>query len=804
MPDNKNAVFKLPLLPLRDLIIFPHMVIPLFVGREKSISALEEAVKSNNELFLVTQKDATILNPERKDVYDVGTVVNLIQMLRLPDNTVKVLIEGKYRAKIVEFIDASSGYEARLESCHSDVCEVGVNVEATVRSIKGIFEQYVKINKRIPPELLMSISSIMDPSRLADIIVAHLNMKIPEKQQILEAVNVEDRLNLLLEKMQGEIEIINVEKRIRNRVKTQMEKSQKEYYLNEQMNAIQKELGQKDDGKNEIQEMEEKLAKKLMPEEAKDKTQKEIKKLKSMSPMSAESAVVRNYIDWMLCLPWSEVTVDDNSVAKCRDILDRDHYGLRDVKDRIIEYLAVRNLLEKGEGKGTILCLAGPPGVGKTSVGRSLAEAMGRNFARISLGGVRDEAEIRGHRKTYVGAMPGKIINALKKAKSSNPLILLDEIDKMSSDFRGDPASAMLEVLDPEQNRNFVDHYIECEYDLSNVMFVMTANDIHKIPGPLKDRMEIISIPGYTPFEKLQIGKEYLISKAIINNGLKKFNFNLNDKAITSIITNYTREAGVRELERLINTIARKIATEVVTKEIKAGREFKVAQKQLKKYLGPSKFEGKDIEAESQVGLVNGLAWTSVGGELLHIEVVTFPGKGNLQITGKLGEVMQESAKAALSYVRSISDRLGIDNKWYHEHDIHIHVPEGATPKDGPSAGITLVTALASAITGLKVNANVAMTGEVTIRGRVLPIGGLKEKLLAAKQAGVKIVIIPKKNVKDLIEIPVEIKSGLEIIPCEEAHEVLKHALSLGHPEQFMKVVELKVLDNKEDLDVAN
>ncbi|MCK5073147.1 MAG: endopeptidase La [Bacteriovoracaceae bacterium] len=803
MPDNKDTIFKLPLLPLRDVIIFPHMVIPLFVGREKSIAALEEAVKKNNELFLVTQRDASILNPESKDVYNVGTVVNVIQMLRLPDNTVKVLIEGKFRAKIMEFEDSDRGYIATVEQCQSQISS-GINLEAVTRSIKNTFEQYVKINKRIPPELLMSISSINDPSRLADIIVAHLAMKIAEKQEILEAVELEDRLHKLLEKMQGEIEIINVEKKIRNQVKSQMEKSQKEYYLNEQMNAIQKELGQKDDARSEIQEMEDKLAAKLMPEEAREKVRKEIGKLKSMSPMSAESAVVRNYVDWMVTLPWDEVTKDDNSVNHCRGVLDRDHYGLNDVKDRIVEYLAVRNLLEEGEGKGTILCLVGPPGVGKTSVGRSLAEALGRNFARISLGGVRDEAEIRGHRRTYVGAMPGKIINAIKRAKSSNPLILLDEIDKMSSDFRGDPASAMLEVLDPEQNKNFVDHYIEVEYDLSRVMFIMTANDIHRIPSPLKDRMEIITLPGYTPYEKLQIGKNYLLRKAVLNNGLKKFGFKMNDKAITGIIKGYTKEAGVRELERLMNTVARKIATDIVTKEIAEGREYKIIPKHLKKYLGPSKFEDKDIEDEAQVGLVNGLAWTSVGGELLHIEVVTFPGKGNLSITGKLGEVMQESAKAALSYVRSISDRLGVDPKWYAEHDIHIHVPEGATPKDGPSAGVTIVTALTSAITGLKVYPDVAMTGEVTVRGRVLPIGGLKEKLLAARQAGVKTVLIPKKNVKDLIEIPVEIKSGIEIHACSDAEEVLKHSLCLSQSEQFMKVVGLKVLDSDEDVEVAN
>lgn len=797
MSGNSNESKKrFPLLPLRDVIIFPHMVVPLFVGREKSIVALEEAAKNNNELFLVTQKDASVLNPDREDVYNVGTVVNIIQMLRLPDNTVKVLIEGKYRAKLEEFESSEEGYWATVSKCLSST-DSAVNLEATMRSIKSIFEQYVKLNKRIPPELLMSISSITDPSRLADIIVAHLSMKIPEKQDILEATDVEKRLRLLLEKMQGEIEIINVERRIRSRVKTQMEKSQKEYYLNEQMNAIQKELGHKDE-KSEIQEMEEKLEAKNMPREARDKVQKEIKKLKSMSPMSAEAAVVRNYIDWMLNLPWFSYTKDNNSVKNARTVLDEHHYGMQDVKDRIVEYLAVRSLL-KEEGKGTILCLAGPPGVGKTSIARSLADSLGRNFQRISLGGVRDESEIRGHRRTYVGAMPGKIINAIKKAGSSNPVILLDEIDKMTSDMRGDPASAMLEVLDPEQNKNFGDHYIEVEYDLSKVMFIMTANDISRIPGPLKDRMEIIGVAGYTPQEKLQIGKNYLLKKACETNGLYDYEVSISDRVAIEIIRGWTKEAGVRAYERTLNTITRKIATDVVEKDIPTGKKFKVTSKQLPKYLGPKKFTDTDTEKEPQIGLVNGLAWTSVGGELLHIEVVTTPGKGAIQITGKLGDVMQESAKAALSYVRSITDHLvGITPEWYEKNDIHIHVPEGATPKDGPSAGITMVTALTSAITGLKVHQNVAMTGEVTIRGRVLPIGGLKEKLLAAKQAGIDTVLIPAKNEKDLIEIPEEIKSNLEIIPCSHVEEVLRVALELSHPDKFMQVVGLKVLNNDE------
>ncbi len=802
MSDKKSeAQNNFPLLPLRDVIIFPHMVVPLFVGREKSIAALEKAAKSGNELFLVTQKDASVLNPEREDVYDIGTVVSIIQMLRLPDNTVKVLIEGKYRAKIKNFRCENDGYFTDVERCE-DIVDSDVEVEASMRSVKSVFEQYVKLNKRIPPELLMSISSITDPSRLADIIVAHLTMKIPEKQDILNATNVDTRLQLLLEKMQGEIEIINVEKRIRSRVKTQMEKSQKEYYLNEQMNAIQKELGNKDD-KSDVAEMEEKLKAKKMPEEAREKAFKELRKLKSMSPMSAEAAVVRNYLDWMVSLPWDEYTKDDNSVVKAREILDNDHFGLNDVKERLMEYLAVRSLV-KDDTRGTLLCLAGPPGVGKTSIAKSLAESLNRKFVRISLGGVRDEAEIRGHRRTYVGAMPGKIIHALKKAGTSNPVILLDEIDKMSSDFRGDPGAAMLEVLDPGQNKTFGDHYIESEYDLSKVMFIMTANDLGAIPGPLRDRMEIINIAGYTPEEKMQIAKKYLLPKARESHGLQNYPFTVTDKTLMHIVRGYTKEAGVRELERLMNTIARKVATEVVTEDVKEGKKFTITDKNAEKYLGPVKFDRTGIEEQPQIGLVNGLAWTSVGGELLNIEVVTVPGNGKIQVTGNLKEVMKESASAALSYVRSISNRLGVDHEWYSKNDIHIHVPDGATPKDGPSAGITMATALTSAIAGIPVRQDVAMTGEISLRGRVLPIGGLKEKILAAKQAGITTVIIPKKNEKDLVKIPDEIKEGLEIRAVTEAEDVLRVALNLTKPEEFMKARALKILDNNTTEVAAN
>jgi ATP-dependent Lon protease len=799
----KESTKKFPLLPLRDVIIFPHMVVPLFVGREKSIAALEEAAKFNHELFLVTQRDASVLNPEKNDLYQIGVVVNIIQMLRLPDNTVKVLIEGKYRAKVKDIKSTEKCYMAEVTDYPDEIKNV-MEMEAVMRSIKSIFEQYVKLNKRIPPELLMSISAITEGSRLADIIVAHLNMKIHEKQEILTSSVVEERLQILLGKMQGEIEIINVEKRIRSRVKSQMEKSQKEYYLNEQMNAIQRELGTREDGKSEINEMEEKLEAKAMPKEAKEKTAKEIRRLKTMSPMSAESAVVRNYIDWMLNLPWDHRSQDDNDVNKAKHILDEEHYGLQEVKERILEYLSVRSLVEEG-GRGTILCLAGPPGVGKTSIAKSLANSLNRSFTRISLGGVRDEAEIRGHRRTYVGAMPGKIIQALKKAGTSNPVILLDEIDKMSSDFRGDPSSAMLEVLDPEQNKNFGDHYIEVEYDLSKVMFIMTANDLSAIPGPLRDRMEIIHIAGYTPNEKIMIAKNYLIKKSIKQNGVDKYDIRYNDAALMKIVRGHTRESGVRELERLLNTVARKVATEVVSKKVPEGKKYVINDKVVDKYLGPVKFDHTDIEVNNmEVGLVNGLAWTSSGGDVLNVEVVTSPGTGKIEITGKLGEVMQESARAALSFVKSIGPLLGVDSTWYSKNDLHIHVPEGATPKDGPSAGITLATALTSTITGIPVKQSVAMTGEITLRGRVLPIGGLKEKLLAAKQAGISTVVIPFKNAVNLEKIPDEIKDGLTIIPVKSCEEVLKVALNLTHPEQFMKVVsqgtapKLSVIENEE------
>lgn len=788
---------ELPLLPLRDVVVFPHMVIPLFVGREKSVAALELADKNGNELFLVTQKDGSVLNPNREDLYDLGIVVNIIQMLKLPDSTVKILIEGKHRARIKELKNTTLGYEAVVEECR-EVEGDPTKMEALTRSVKGVFEQYVKLNKRIPPELLVSISSANEASRLADIISAHVSMRVEEKQRLLESVKMEDRLQLLLQQMQGEIEIINVEKKIRSRVKNQMEKSQKEYYLNEQMSAIQRELGSGDE-KLETREMEEALKKKVMPDEARKKTEKEIKKLKSMSPMSAESAVVRNYIDWMLSLPWLKDGENNYDIKRAREILNADHYGLQNVKERIVEHLSVSSLLQKKGSErqtgATIICLVGPPGVGKTSIARSLAMSMGRKFIRISLGGVRDEAEIRGHRRTYVGALPGKIIQALKKVGKGNPLILLDEIDKMSSDVRGDPASAMLEVLDPEQNKDFCDHFLEVSYDLSRVMFVCTANTESQIPLPLKDRMELIKIPGYTPYEKLQIAKRYLLKKAAQNNAIEDFKVSVGDKAISKLISCYTKEAGVRGLERNIHAIYRKIATEVVEKKYTPEEKvFKVREGSVKRYLGPMKFDQAVIKSKPQVGLVNGLAYTNVGGELLHIEAVTVPGSGKIEITGKLGDVMQESAKAALSYVKSISDRLGMDSDWFGKNDIHIHVPEGAVPKDGPSAGITLVTALTSALGGFPVRQDVAMTGEITVRGHILPIGGLKEKMLAAKQAGVMKVVIPKRNKRELSDIPKEISEGMEVHSFSEAKDVLEFVLH-DNSGQLLKIIpDLKIL----------
>ncbi|MFH1873777.1 MAG: endopeptidase La [Pseudomonadota bacterium] len=768
-----EARVVVPLLPLRDIVVFPHMVVPLFVGREKSIAALEEAVNKDKDIILAAQVNAKTNDPKQEDIYNMGTLASIIQLLRLPDGTVKVLVEGKSRGRVKQFIPNANFFMVEVEPIKEEV-EVTVETEAIMRGVKAAFEQYVKLNKRIPPEMLASVSTIDDPSRLADTIVAHLSLKLPDKQNILEIISVNERLEKLLNLMQSEIEILQVERRIRSRVRKQMEKTQREYYLNEQMQAIQKELGERDEFKNEISELEEKTKKKKLSAEARDRVMKEIKKLKMMSPMSAEATVVRNYIDWVLGLPWGEFTKDKLEIEEAERILNEDHYGLEQPKERIIEYLAVRTLVEKM--KGPILCFVGPPGVGKTSLGRSIARAMGRKFIRLSLGGVRDEAEIRGHRRTYIGALPGKMIQSLKKAGSSNPVFLLDEVDKMSMDFRGDPSAALLEVLDPEQNHTFTDHYLDLDYDLSDVMFITTANTLPAIPAPLQDRMEVIRIPGYTEVEKREIAVRYLIRKQREANGLKKKNISFTDAAIKFIIRRYTKEAGVRNLEREIAAICRKVAREVA----KSGNKEKIVRitpRKVTQYLGVPKFHYGLAEELDHIGLCTGLAWTEFGGELLATEVSVMPGKGKLTITGKLGDVMQESAQAAMSYVRSRAESLGLSQDFYQKIDIHIHVPEGAIPKDGPSAGITMATAITSALIKVPISKDVAMTGEITLRGRVLPIGGLKEKILAAHRGKIKKVLIPKENEKDLKDIPKKILKDLDLVFVEHMDEVLKHAL---------------------------
>lgn len=781
-----------PLLPLRDIIVFPHMVVPLFVGREKSINALEEAMSKEKDIMLAAQTNAKTNDPREEDIYKIGALGTIIQLLRLPDGTVKVLVEGKRRARLKRFVPNEDFFLVEVEEILENR-EVTVEVEALMRGIKTAFETYVRLNKRIPPEMLASVATIDDPSRLADTIVAHLHLKLPDKQKIMEIENPGDRLERLYSQIQGEIEILQVEKKIRSRVKKQMEKTQKEYYLNEQMQAIQRELGERDEFKSEIQELEDKIKKMKMSAEASIKVKKELKKLKMMSPMSAEATVVRNYIDWILGLPWQEMTEDKLDLKEAEKILDEDHYGLKQAKERILEYLAVCRLVKKM--KGPILCLVGPPGVGKTSLGRSIARSTGRKFVRCSLGGVRDEAEIRGHRRTYIGAMPGKIVQSLKKAGTSNPVFLLDEIDKMSMDFRGDPSSALLEVLDPEQNNTFNDHYLDIDYDLTHVMFITTANSLSGIPAPLQDRMEILRIPGYTEQEKLHIAKKYLIPKECEANGLKPENIDFADSSIKGIVRYYTREAGVRNLEREIASVCRKVAREVASEPTEKTEQkehtFKtvhVSQKSLEKYLGVFKFHYGSREEQDQVGMVNGLAWTEFGGELLTIECTIMPGGGKLTVTGKLGEVMQESAQAALSYVRSRAEDLGLSRDFYQKIDIHVHVPEGAVPKDGPSAGVTMATAITSALLKIPVRKDVAMTGEITLRGRVLPIGGLKEKTLAAHRSGITTLIVPKENEKDLKEIPKNIKENLTFIFVEHMDNVLKNALVLKDPNSLFKM----------------
>jgi ATP-dependent Lon protease len=772
-----------PLLPLRDIVVFPHMVVPLFVGRAKSIQALEDAMAGSRELMLCAQRQAGQEEPTAEDIYPCGTLGSIIQLLRLPDGTVKVLVEGKSRARIQSFQANDPYFSVRIEPLEDDAATTP-EATALVRTVHGSFETYAKLNKKVPPELQATIKSIDEPGKLADSIVAHLNLKLEERQGLLEIIPPVERLEEVYSRMQAEIEVLEVERRIRGRVKKQMEKSQKEYYLNEQMRAIQKELGDRDEFKNEIAELEEQLQAKNMPDEARERVEKEIKKLKMMSPMSAEATVVRNYIDWMLGLPWLEYKEELADIDESERILDADHYGLEKPKDRILEFLAVQALVQKM--KGPILCLVGPPGVGKTSLGKSIARATGRDFVRISLGGVRDEAEIRGHRRTYIGALPGKVIQSLKKAGSSNPVFLLDEVDKMSMDFRGDPSAALLEVLDPEQNHTFVDHYLDTDYDLSRVMFICTANVLSEIPRPLQDRMEVIQLPGYIESEKLEIARRHLIDKVREANGLTEDQIEFTDAAILEVIRHFTRESGVRSLERELAAVARKVAREVVSQ----GDDYKktkVTPKLVKKFLGVHRYRFGKTESEDRIGVTTGLAYTEVGGELLQTEVAVSAGQGKLQITGRLGEVMQESAGAAMSYIRSRAKQLGLRRDFYTKVDLHIHVPEGGTPKDGPSAGITLATTIASALTRVPVKSNVAMTGEITLRGRVLPIGGLKEKLIAAHRGGVDTVIIPKENEKDLKDLPSVIKKNLTIILVDHMDEVLAHALAVPDPDNFLQ-----------------
>ncbi len=761
----------LAVLPLRDIVVFPHMIVPLFVGREKSVRALEAVMKEDKQILLVAQKNAAQDDPSADDIYRVGTVSTILQLLKLPDGTVKVLVEGGKRAKITGFRDTDSYFEAFVEAMPDQGADAK-ELEALGRTVVSQFEQYIKLNKKIAPEVLVSLNQIEEPSKLADTVASHLNLKIAEKQELLEISKVGERLERVFGHMESEIGVLQVEKRIRSRVKRQMEKTQREYYLNEQLKAIQKELGEGEDGKDENAELEAKIKKTKLSKEARDKAMQELKKLKTMSPMSAEATVVRNYLDWMLSIPWKKRSKIRNDVVAAEKVLEADHYGLEKVKERIIEYLAVQARSPKV--RGPILCLVGPPGVGKTSLGKSVARATGRNFVRMSLGGVRDEAEIRGHRRTYIGSMPGKVIQGMKKAKTSNPLFLLDEVDKLGADWRGDPSSALLEVLDPEQNSTFQDHYLEVDYDLSDVMFVTTANSL-RMPQPLMDRMEIIRIPGYTEDEKVEIAKRHLITKQSEAHGLKQTEWHISDDALRDLVRYYTREAGVRNMEREIANLARKAVKEIVTKKTK---KVAITRKNLEKYSGVRKFRFGETEAEDMVGVVTGLAWTEVGGEILTIESVLLPGKGNIKQTGKLGDVMQESVSAALSYVRSRSAKFGIKPTLFEKRDIHVHVPEGATPKDGPSAGIAMATSIVSVLTGIPVRRDVAMTGEITLRGRVLPIGGLKEKLLAALRAGITTVFIPKENEKDLAEIPDNVKKHLKIIPVSDVDEVISQALA--------------------------
>ena len=759
-----------PVLPLRDIVVFPHMIVPLFVGREKSVAALEDVMKDDKQILLVAQKNASQDDPLPKDIHSVGVIGTVLQLLKLPDGTVKVLVEGGARARIVEFRDNPAFFEARAEKIEEDQGETG-ELEALCRSVVGQFEQYVKLNKKVPPEVLVSVNQIEEPDKLADTIASHLSIKLNEKQDLLEVGSVNERLERVIALMEGEIGVLQVEKRIRSRVKRQMEKTQREYYLNEQVKAIQKELGEGEEGRDEAAELEDRIKNTKLSKEAREKALAEVKKLRSMSPMSAEATVVRNYLDWMLSIPWKKRTRIKKDIKNAERILNDDHYSLKQVKERILEYLAVQQRARRM--KGPILCLVGPPGVGKTSLGRSVARATGRNFVRFSLGGVRDEAEIRGHRRTYIGSMPGKILQSMKKAKSSNPLFLLDEVDKMGADFRGDPSSALLEVLDPEQNNTFNDHYLEVDYDLSDVMFITTANTL-RMPPALLDRMEIIRIPGYTEDEKVQIAKRHLIPKQTKAHALKKGEWSISGDALLDLIRYYTREAGVRNLERELANLTRKATKEIVSE---GSERVRVTRRNLRKYAGIRKYRYGEAEHEDMVGVTTGLAWTEFGGELLSVEAVLLPGKGKVISTGKLGDVMRESIQAAESYVKSRAVEFGIKPTIFNKRDIHVHVPEGATPKDGPSAGVAMVTSIVSVLAGVPVGKSVAMTGEITLRGRVLPIGGLKEKMLAAMRGGLTTVIIPKDNEKDLDDIPDKVKKDLAIVPVESVDDILRHAL---------------------------
>ncbi|CAB1076746.1 ATP-dependent protease La (EC Type I [Olavius algarvensis Delta 1 endosymbiont] len=790
-PDS--AKLLLPLLPLRDIVIFPHMVAPLFVGREKSVNALSDAMNKDKEVFLATQRKAGVDNPGESDISHVGTIGKVLQLLRLPDGTVKALVEGKTRARITRFVHNEDFFQVELAQIATpDLPQA--EAEALNRSVQDGFEEYAKLNKNISKELLSNVAAITDPSQMADTVAAHFSFKIEDKQRLLETIDLSERMSLLLSLIKMEIEVFRMDQRIKSRVKEQMEKTQKNYYLNEQMRAIKKEMGTEDEAADEIKELEDKIKNKKMSKEGTEKVEAELKKLKMMTPMSAEATVVRNYIDWILSLPWYETTKVQDELDEAEKILDEDHYGLEKPKERILEYLAVQALVKKI--RGPILCFVGPPGVGKTSLAKSIARSTGREYVRLSLGGIRDEAEIRGHRRTYIGALPGKIIQSLKKAGVNNPVFCLDEVDKMSMDFRGDPSAALLEVLDPEQNFSFNDHYLDLDYDLSDIMFITTANTLPDIPLPLQDRMEIIRLPGYTEIEKYNIAKGFLVPKQIKNNGLEGRGVTFSKNSILAIVRRYTREAGVRNLEREISSVCRKLAREALKE--KDRNEFKVSEKSIPKYLGPYRFRTEQVEEKDQVGMVTGLAWTQVGGELLFIETLIMPGKGKLTVTGKLGDVMQESAQAALSYVRSRSANLMIEEDFYKKYDIHIHIPEGAIPKDGPSAGITMCSSLVSALTKRKVHRDIAMTGEITLRGRVLPIGGLKEKIIAAHRGGIKKILIPKENEKDLKDVPKTITNQLEIVTVEHMDEVLTHGLILDDGDTLFKNVDIPFEMNTE------